>query len=107
MAAGLGDLAELVVQALDAVGGVEQLADARGEGEERGELVPGVFPDPGGLRVLAAELGGGERGQGVERGFLRRRGVDGAQLAGDRGGVAAGDRAQAVPYQVNIMPISA
>lgn len=38
VAAGFGDLAELVVQRL-AVGGVEQLADRGAEGQERGERV--------------------------------------------------------------------
>jgi hypothetical protein len=107
VAAGLGDLAELVVQALDAVGGVEQLADRRGEGQERGELLPGVFPDPDGLRVLLPPGRGGEGGQGVEGRLGRRGGADLAQLGGDRGGVAAGDRAQAVADEVNVMPTSA
>jgi hypothetical protein len=39
----------------DAVGGVQQFAHARGEGQERGEAVPGVLPDAGGLRVLTSE----------------------------------------------------
>ena len=46
VAAGLGDLAELVVQRLDAVGGVEQFPDRRGERQEGGEPVPGVLPAP-------------------------------------------------------------
>jgi len=54
VAAGLGDLAQLVVQRLDAVGGVQQLAHARAERQERGEALPGVFPDPGGLGVFAS-----------------------------------------------------
>ena len=45
----LGDLAELVVQRLDAVGGVEHLPHRRREGQERGEVVPGLPPDPGGI----------------------------------------------------------
>jgi hypothetical protein len=73
VAAGLGDLAELVVQALDRVGGAGQLADRGGEGEERGELVPGVFPDPDRLGVLAPPGRLRERGQGVERGLGGRR----------------------------------
>jgi len=107
VAAGLGDLAELVVQRLDAVGGVEQPADARGEGEERGELLPGVLPDPAGLRVLPPPGRGGEGREGVEGGLGRGRGVDLPQLPGDLGGVAARDRPQAVADQVDLMPTSA
>jgi hypothetical protein len=47
----LNDLAELVVQRFDAVSGVEQLPDGGGKGQERGELVPGDLPDPGGRRT--------------------------------------------------------
>ena len=43
VAAGLGDLAELVVQRLDRVGRIEQLADRRAERQERDEGVPGLF----------------------------------------------------------------
>lgn len=52
VSAGLGDLAQLVVQAFDAVGGVEQLADRRCEGEEQGEAVPGGLEDADGLGVF-------------------------------------------------------
>jgi hypothetical protein len=45
--AGLGDLAELVVQRLDGIGGVEQLADRGAEGQERGEGVPGTVSGAG------------------------------------------------------------
>jgi hypothetical protein len=98
VAAGLGDLAELVVQRLDGVGGVEQPADGGAEGEERGEGVPGVLPDPDGLRVLPAPVGRVEGGQGVEGGLGGRRGVDFAELFRDLAGVAAGDRTKGVPY---------
>jgi hypothetical protein len=63
VAAGLGDLAEPVVQRVDGVGGVEQPADGGAEGEERGG-VPGVLPDPDGLRILPAPAG---RGEGREK----------------------------------------
>ena len=44
VAAVLDDLAVLVVQRLDGVGGVDDLADRRGELEERDEPLPGVLP---------------------------------------------------------------
>jgi hypothetical protein len=103
VAAGLGDLAELVVQALDAVGGIQQLADGRAERQERREGVPGVFPDPDGLGVLLAQRAGREAGQRVQRGFLAGGGVDLAEPGGDRGGVAAGDRPQRVADQVDFI----
>lgn len=40
-----GDLAELVVDGLDQVGGVDDRADLGREREERGELLPGVAPE--------------------------------------------------------------
>jgi len=55
--AGLGHLAQLVVQGLDAVGGVQQLAHRRAEGQERREPVPGVLTGLDGLRVLVAQRG--------------------------------------------------
>jgi hypothetical protein len=47
----LDDLAELVVQRLDGVGGVDDLAGLRGELEERDEPLPGVLPGRHGGRV--------------------------------------------------------
>ena len=58
VAAGLGDLADLVVQAFNGVGGVEQLADGGAEGQERGEGVPGISQTRtgcGSFRSLARE----------------------------------------------------
>jgi hypothetical protein len=94
VAAGFGDLAELVVQRLDRVGGVEQLADRGCEREERDEGVPGVFPDPDRLRVLASPRGVRELQQGELGGVRAGGGVDLAEFPGDLGGVAAGDGAQ-------------
>src|ERR1700756_1795228 len=43
-AAGLDDLAQATVQRLDCVGGVDHLADARSEREERHDVFPGAAP---------------------------------------------------------------
>jgi len=60
VAAVLGDLAELEVDGLDGVGGVDDLADGGVEFQERDELGPGPFPggdQPGGfLAELAAQV---------------------------------------------------
>jgi hypothetical protein len=106
VASGFGDLAELVVQALDGVGGVEQPPDRPGEREERDERVPGVFPDPDRLRVLLPPRGAGELEQGQLGGVGVGCGVDLAELFRDLGGVAAGDRAQGVPDEVDIIQTS-
>lgn len=62
-APGLGDLAELVVQRLDGVGRVDDLADRRIEIEERDEPVPTPAPEvddppvdgtPGGFELVEA-----------------------------------------------------
>jgi hypothetical protein len=88
-------------------GGVEQLPHRRGERQERGEVVPGLLPDPGGLGVLLPPGRAGEGGEGVEGGLGGRRGVDLAQLGGDGGGVPPGDGPQAVADEVLVMPTSA
>src|SRR2546429_8755009 len=45
-ATGLDDLAQAAVQRLDCVGGVDHLADARSEREERHDVFPGAAPSP-------------------------------------------------------------
>src|SRR5438105_8379456 len=57
----LDDLAELVVQALDRVRRVDDLADFRRERQERGEPFPGAFPGRHHARVAVPELGVGQR----------------------------------------------
>src|SRR5215213_10360759 len=56
---GLADLAEPVVDALDHVRGVDDLADLRREGEERDDLLPGGLPLAPDGRVLPADVGVG------------------------------------------------
>ena len=67
-ALGLGDLAQLVVQRLDGVGRVDDLADRGVEREERGEPVPVPTPQIDDGRVAAAPLGL-ELVEGVAGGF--------------------------------------
>src|SRR6516225_10470266 len=52
----LDDLAQLVVQALDRVRGVDDLPDLGRERQERGEPLPGALPGRDHARVAAAEL---------------------------------------------------
>ena len=44
-APGLDDFAKRPMQRLDRIGGVDHLADARREGEERHHMLPGIAPD--------------------------------------------------------------
>lgn len=48
----LDDLAELIVQRLDGVGGVDNFADGRRERQKRNEAFPGCLPGPNRSRVL-------------------------------------------------------
>ena len=73
VAAVLDDLAQLVVQRLDRVGGVDDLADLGRERQERDEPLPGVLPGRDRRRVLLAQLGVGEDVQLVSRGVGGRR----------------------------------
>ena len=57
MSAGGGRAAVAGVEGLDAVGGVDDLADRVGEGQERYELALGALPDGGDTAVLVAPLG--------------------------------------------------
>src|SRR5688572_22078609 len=59
VSAGLADLAEPVVDALDHVRGVDDLADLRWEREERDDLLPGGLPLAADRRVLPADVGVG------------------------------------------------
>lgn len=49
-----GDFAQLVVERLERVGGVDDLADLGREGEERDHALPGVAPHAGDRRVARA-----------------------------------------------------
>src|SRR3954447_13450493 len=79
VAAGLADLAELVVDALDHVGGVDDLADLGCEREERDDLLPGRLPVPADRGVLASDLAVGPGIQGFPGGLLGRRGSGAAE----------------------------
>src|SRR3954452_16523484 len=80
--AGLDRLADLAVQALDRVGGVDGAAQLVGQREERDHVLPGVAPDLDGRRVARAPLAV-EALQLDHRGFGVFRGVDRAQRAGE------------------------
>jgi len=99
VAAGLDRAAEPGVQRLDRVGGGDQRPDLGVEGQERGELGPGVLPQPDDGRVpflpLAAELG-----EPVQRLGLGRGGVDRLEVLGDGGPVPLAGVAEAVAQQV-------
>src|SRR5680860_275831 len=88
MATILDDLAQLIVERLNAVGRVNDLPQRRPECQERGEPLPGALPraDCGG--VLLTEVRIGERGQRHQRGVFVRGGVDRAEQRGD--GLAVG-----------------
>ena len=92
VAAVLGDLAQLVVQRLDRVGGVDDPAQGRGEGQEGGVPLPGPLPRRRRLRVLAARVGLAEGVQGPSGGLLVGGGVDRAQGGGDPLAVPCGRR---------------
>ena len=70
VAAVLGDLAQLVVQRLDRVGGVDDPAQGRGEGQEGDEPLPGPLPRRRRLGVLAARVGLAEGAWGPSGGLL-------------------------------------
>ena len=61
VAAVFDDLAELVVQRFDAVGGIDHPAQHRRERQKRGETLPRVVEGGDGVGVPAAQLGGFER----------------------------------------------
>src|SRR6266516_149415 len=99
-AAGLDDLAQRAMQRLDRVGGVDHLADAGGEREERHDMVPGSSPRLGDRRIALAPFGlellePNQRHIGV-LGPVNR--LDGGQ---DRLAVLPGHERQAVPDQVH------
>ena len=54
----LDDLADLVVEALDRVGCVDDLPDLGWEGQERGEAFPGSFPQTAIVGLVFAAQGG-------------------------------------------------
>ena len=56
MSSGFGDLAELIVQRFDGVGGADDLADHGFEGEERGEPFPVPSPRVDDGRILVSPL---------------------------------------------------
>ena len=76
VAAVLGDLAQLVVQRLDAVGGVDDTPEHRREVQEGSESLPGPLPGRHRLGVLDSHVGLGEVGQSLPGGLLVRGGAD-------------------------------
>src|SRR4051794_16301806 len=100
VAAGLDRLADLAVQALDRVGGVDGASELVGQREERGHVLPTGAPGTDGGRIPLAPLGVealelGERRLGV------RGGVDRAQRRDDLALVAVVDVAQRGADQVH------
>src|SRR3954469_16365994 len=93
VSAGLDRLADLAVQALDRVGGVDGAAQVLGQREERDHVLPGRAPGLDGRRVAVApvSLEGVELG---ERGLGVGGGVDRPQRGGDPFLVAVVDVAQ-------------
>ena len=83
MAAVLGNLAQLVVQRLDTVGGVDDTPEHRREVQEGSEPLPGPLPGRHRLGVLDPQIGLREVGQGLPSGLLARGGVDGFDSGGD------------------------
>ena len=75
MAAVLGDLAQLVVQRLDAVGGVDDPPEHRREVQEGSESLPGPLPGRHRLGVLDPHVGLREVGQSLPGGLLARGGA--------------------------------
>ena len=76
-------LADLHVQAFDGVGGVDDVADLVGEGEEGDDAVPGAFPDlQGGGAGLAVGPGCCELVEYLAGLVGVRGGVDAPQFAG-------------------------
>src|SRR6266540_3218567 len=98
----LDRLADLHVQALDGVGGVDDAADLLGEGEEGDDPLPGAVPDlqRGGAR-LAVGPGGGELIEHLAGGVSVGCGVDPAQLAGAALAFSPGEIAQALADEVD------
>ena len=82
MPAGFGDFAELIVQQLDSVGGVDDLADRSVEGQERREPFPVTSPQINDRWIHVAPLGL-EMVEGVGSGVDVRRLVDGFERFGD------------------------
>ena len=93
-------LADPRVDALDRVGGADDLADLHVEPEEGHELRPGRLPEPDDRRILPAP-GAGELHEPLQRGLLGRRGVDGPERLRDLLPVLPRRVAKAVPQQVN------
>lgn len=81
MPAVFGDFAELVVQRLDGVRGVDNAPDRWREAQERDEFFPAVPPGHHGRRVLSSELGVLEFIESVPGGFNGRGGVKGRATA--------------------------
>ena len=101
MSPGPDGAAELGVQGLDRVGGVDPFSDVLGEGVERDDLGPGAPPALANRRVSAAPFALLESRQGL----LGRGGVGGAvdvlQRRGDRLAVLVGGEVEAVAQQMN------
>lgn len=100
MASGLGDLAELEVDALNHVCGVDDLADLGWEPQERGELFPGAAPcsDDPGVAVTPFDFEGVHRVCGRLDGG---GGVDRSQSRGEGPTVFPGTEPQRCPDEMD------
>src|SRR3954447_9083546 len=99
--AGFGDLAELVVDALDHVRGVDDLADLQGKGEERDHLLPGGEPLPADRWILLSDVAVAPGVERVAGGLLGGCLIDQLQLGGDLLPVLPVDPAMAGPDQMH------
>jgi hypothetical protein len=92
---------EFGVQGLDRVGGVDDFADRRSEGEERDDLLPLPPPDLANCRIFSAPWAVLEGLQGVAAGLGVCGAVDFAQLGDDGLPVFPGRKIQRVADQMN------
>ena len=96
-----GDLAQLVVQRLDRVGGVNDPSHHRREGQEGSESLPGVGEGPDRGRVALSELTGLEGLQGLPCGLLAGGLVDRPESRCHGLAVAVGHEPRGGPDQVD------
>jgi len=99
--AGLDDLAQLHVQALDRIGGVEDATDIRRESEERDHPRPDTPPGRGDSGIALAPWAGGKFAQGERGHLVVERGVDRSQRLSNRPAVLVADDLEAIADQVD------
>jgi hypothetical protein len=97
--AGLGAAGEALAGALvlDVDDGQLQQLNDGVVGREVGEVVPGIFEDPDGLRVLLSPLAGGELREPVQGGLSAGCGAGLAELGGDSAGITPDHRPERTP----------